>query len=904
MIHTSSLNFFLHSISLQKNINRQYPLHCVIESRCIENLKEVENLLCYHELNTNIMDTTSKIKYSPYVNVKDDNGQNCLHTLAESLTNETYEVIFPLMKILLSHGCNANFPNHDGKTAFLMVLEKLSQIKQRKEIAEYFIKNGDLDFYTHKSEEIIDLVMNQKVKYLNVLPDKDEFVVNFDNLMDLLMDGDINKFETKFSLLKGSCADMEAYKEHLSTFLEVAVAKSLINIVDLLIDFGVDINKIPKSGKSKLSPPFLAYKNSNVGILRSFLLQPEIKLYQLYDNGKIKTLLHLFFDDFKSQSYTSYKKSNFSRQLTCNQKKCFDLVIKHTKCDRDLINACDGEGLVAIYYSVRYKIDYFTMELLKHGAYIGTVVNGIRTSLLTDFLDNCIVPNDRFYDDEAYEIKLNYGFLMPSQPKVNQRKFRRLGKQDKSMPISQKTSEEFHSLVKAAEDKYAEEMKPLTRIAESAEIRRFLMHPVLSSFILLKWNKINFLIYANLLLILMYMFSFISFILLSQSLSESERDTSILYNLFFVLSLISLSLLILRESMQFVLSIKQYVQAISNWIDIGLISSSVAVLFFQWNLSEHLSRVFRTVIILLVVAEYFNLLGLLPLLSISLHTKMFKKVCMTFVKSLSFYSVMILGFAFSFYTLHGDKFAKDLEKEQKEPHDEKLIIPPLNLTRNDRYNNFYTIGLSVVKSFVMLSGELEGGYIHQEGVSYALLFLLFFFLVVIVLYNLLNALAVSDTQEIKSDAKLIDLHQRILTMQEAEQAVFKRNSKLGDWLKKVISMFPMTIPEGSIIIYPNRSRHIYIRPSEAIVLDEWIPNRFNIWKKHVKINQEIVLDIRELLAKKREERTVNAVRKLKENRNEKLANDIMRINEMISDIQANMTKLQSDVYSLKKRVNL
>jgi len=854
------------------------------------------------------LDSAHKIKYSPYANVKDSNGQNCLHTLAECLTNDTYEVIFPLMKILLAHGCNANYPDRELKTPFYMVLEKLPQLKNRKDVADYFIKNGDLDFYTHRSDEIIELVMNQKVKYLNVLPDKEDFIVNYENMMQLILDDEINKFETKFFFFKDSCVDMDEYKEYCSAFLEVAVARSLINIVDLLIHYGVDINYVHKSSKYKIPPPFIAFKNANVGILRSFLLQEKIKLYhtmQVTETIKNKTLLHLFFDDLKSRSYSTYKKSNFSREMTCDQKKCFNLVLQHAKCNRELINEHDEMGLPAIYYAVRYKIDYITIELLRNGAYIGTVIKCIRKSLLTDFFDSCITTNDKFYDDEDFEIRLNYGFLTPSQPIVDQKKFRELGNKDTYLPISQKSPEDFEILVKASEAKYAEEMKPLKKIAENVEYQRLLMHPVLSSFVLLKWNKINFLIYINLVLILMYMFSFIPFILLCQTTPEAERAGSFMYNLFYILSFISLSLLIFRESMQFFLSIKQYVQAQSNWIDMALIISSLTILLFQWQIPNHISRMLRTVIILLAVAEYFNLLGLLPLLSISLHTKMFKKVCTTFVKSLSFYSVLILGFAFSFYTLHGDKYTKDLDKYYTNgPDNSSNALPPLNETRSDRYNNFYTIGLAVIKSFAMLSGELEGSYMHQEGLTYGALFLLFLFLVTIVLYNLLNALAVSDTQEIKSDAKLIDLHQRILTMQETEEAVFKRNSYMGDYFKKVISMFPNTIPEGSITIMPNRSCHIFVRQTEPIVLNEWVPSNLSFLKKNVKINEEIIQDIRNLLARKREERTVNAIRKLKENRNEKLANDIIKINEMISDIQTNIIKLQSDVYSLKKRVNL
>lgn len=187
-----------------------------------------------------------KLKFSPYVNVK-VGGQNSLHILAESLTADSCDKIFPMMKILISYGCNANFPNYEGKTPFLIVLEKLSQIKEastRREILDHFIANANVDFYTHKSEEILEMMVNQKLKF--PLPEKEVFTANYESMIQLLRDGDINTFEKLFSLFKGFCEDSDTYKEYCTEFLEIAVERSLINIVDLLIDFNVDVNRIRK----------------------------------------------------------------------------------------------------------------------------------------------------------------------------------------------------------------------------------------------------------------------------------------------------------------------------------------------------------------------------------------------------------------------------------------------------------------------------------------------------------------------------------------------------------------------------------------------------------------------------------------------------------------------------------
>jgi hypothetical protein len=106
-----------------------------------------------------------------------------------------------------------------------------------------------------------------------------------------------------------------------------------------------------------------------------------------------------------------------------------------------------------------------------------------------------------------------------------------------------------------------------------------------------------------------------------------------------------------------------------------------------------------------------NNLKQVPILSISIHTKMFKKVCMTFVKSLMFYSMMIIAFAFSFFSLQGDKFAKDNLKYMSGWRDGTNDIPVTNATRNERFNNFNTVGSAIIKSFVMLTGELETSYV-------------------------------------------------------------------------------------------------------------------------------------------------------------------------------------------------
>lgn len=637
------------------------------------------------------IDDSNGINYSPYVNVKLDNGQNSLHILADALTDDNYATIFGMMKILLTHRCNPNFPNYDGKTAFFVLLERLPQLKNRDEILDYFLENADIDFFTHRGNEIVEMVMNEKLKF--ELPQREDLLVNFDLLVTLLTSMEVNKFETLFPLFKTSCADAEIYADCCSMLLEVAVERSLINIVELLIDYGVDINKVTNFNKYKMPPTCKACADANPGILRLFLLHPKVKLSYGNDVQR-NTLLHHFFDDYKKQSYSMFKRLG-SHEMSWNQKKCFDLLMAHPKWNRDLINSLDNAGLPAIYYAVRYKKDYITLQLLKNGAYIGTAVKGIRKSLLEEFLNSTISTNDRYRDDDDLEIKIDYNFLAPP--------FKETATKKKQIKL----------LNCPTQDQYVEEMKPLKKIAENAELKPLLSHPTIASFILLKWKKLGFVVYSNLLLIVLFMITFIPFTVLCQTIPVEEQSHNISFVTFQVLSLVVLGFMILREATQAMLSLKQYIFDVTNWVDIALMTSALIILLIETQIPNHLSRLLRTLVILLATAEYFNVLGMVPILSVSIYTKMFKRVCTTFVKSLAFYSVMIVAFAFSFYSLQGDKFSKDMMMLGRDGLPSTTNdIPATNATRNERYNNFYTVGSSIIKTFVMLTGELEGSYVR------------------------------------------------------------------------------------------------------------------------------------------------------------------------------------------------
>ncbi|KAL7016831.1 hypothetical protein ACKWTF_010152 [Chironomus riparius] len=860
---------------LVQNNKHKYPLHHVIESKCIENLEAVEKSLW------NIESTAGyKLKIASSVNVKNSENQNSLHLLIDYLTNENVDEIFKMIKILVSYGCNPNSPDNSQNSPFYLFIKKLNELQNGHEILDFFVKNSEIDFFTHKSTEIIEMM---KDKYLIDIPQDEPFSFIHEAMLNLLEIGNINKFETKFTF-----CDFHNDLDNLSKYLEVAVSKSLINIVDLLIANGIDVNRISKESQQKIPPIFLAYKNADLGVFKSFLLAKPITRVSLY-HEKIKysrTLLHNFFYDFDSKQ----KKI----ELTVDQKKCFDLLLNDPRCNRNYLNTLGKYGNPAIYYSVGYGIDYMTMKLLEKGAFIGPVITKIRKSLFKDFLDSCITSNNEFHDNKDFKVSINYKFLMPTSDVDNKLRRRYSVFNQKldnnnylSKPclnnVEQGLLEAYPS--EKTSNKYSPEMSPLKMLTKNDHYKHLIMHPVISSFVCLKWKKIRFSLYLNLLLTLFFILTFIPFIVIHRKTPKSEHYKLPNHLLLFIFSCISLFMLAIREIMQFLQSPMRYFKFLSNYIDITLITSSTCVLL-ELVSNRDLLRILHTIIILLSTWECFNLLGFLPLVSISLHIKMFKKVFMTFLQSLAIYSVIILGFALSFHTLHGDRFWMDLQVCGDKNFTDDMIEIPTNTSRSDRFNNFYTLRSSIIKSFVMLTGELDASDIYLESFTYIGVFMLFLFVVTIVLYNLLNALAISDTQEIVCDAKLIDLNERILTMYQHELNIFNGSSAQSETFQKIISLFPDTIPDGIIILKPNLSRNV-LKSNEESITNDFLPNILKYLGLEMTVSRDILQDMCNLLIKKRETHAEDNVRYFMKF----IHHNMIKMNEQIGDLK----KMQAGV---------
>lgn len=727
------------------------------------------------------------------INVKYGN-RNCLHILTDLLPSENYDNIAECIKILLRNGCDPNMPNEKSRTPFFSLLKIQPKLSNSNDLVDYFIDNFPIDAYTYKAEDIRRMFEKQNPR--QKLPPKVEKTINTEYMLDLLRKRNETEFENNFKLFKeNSVKTMKgavdvnasnAFEEDCAEFLYTAVQNDLENVVELLINEGVDVNRKTANAGQKRPPAFLACASGFNRILKMIMeAKPEPETVF----GK-RNLLHEVCQHFGMDP---------SNNKNVNFQKCFDLVLNESD-----VNQKDESGCTPLHYAVRYRNDEAVKALLEKSSYIGTKnilgetpIDDISREVLQDFLDDCVTTNVRRTGDEEHEVYLNYKFLQASKTFKN-------------------------------EDEFRPEIAPLQIIANNTELRPLILHPVLSSFLYLKWSKLSPLFYANFLMFSIFMMSLVVYMVLCQSIPVADQNSSGWYCFFFVMSFIGLLVLMIRELFQCVLSPRDYIKSLENWFEVALIILGWIVLF-QSNESDdnNTQRVLRGVTILFAACVFLLLIGTLPILSLSTHMVILRKVSTTFLKSICLYLVIPLAFALSFYTLFGGKHVKKTGE-----------ITAANSTTSDAdddsdlFNSFEYPGIAIIKTFVMLTGEFDASSLNldRNGASYSIIFILFVFLVTIVLFNLLNALAVDDThvssfvdkklmqnniklfnflQVIKLEGELVDLSQRISVLNKYEKIILSRSGSWR-WLKAIISIFPNTIPEGKIVIRPNKSNEIFV----------------------------------------------------------------------------------------------
>jgi hypothetical protein len=167
--------------------------------------------------------------------------------------------------------------------------------------------------------------------------------------------------------------------------------------------------------------------------------------------------------------------------------------------------------------------------------------------------------------------------------------------------------------------------------------------------------------------------------------------------------------------------------------------------------------------------EMLLMSGRLPLLSVQFE--MLRTVTLTFLRYMMGYFTLLIAFALSFHIFF---------RGSSEQGGAEMFANPF---------------FSLLKTIVMFTGEFEVSNLSFGTVPYTshVIFLLFVVLMAIVLLNLLNGLAVSDTGEIRKDAETLSLAARAKLISRIEGMV--------NALPKFINL--AVEPKEMFVIHPN-----------------------------------------------------------------------------------------------------
>jgi hypothetical protein len=240
----------------------------------------------------------------------------------------------------------------------------------------------------------------------------------------------------------------------------------------------------------------------------------------------------------------------------------------------------------------------------------------------------------------------------------------------------------------------------------------------------------------------------------------------------------------------------KYLGNSSNFLDIAMIILTFIILYVPtrniWNPQRfgrlnnneesdlergcEVKRAISALIIVLVFSRFLGSLAQLPgFKEYNIYLIMFNKVMKSYFKVMVWFGCYILAFGLGFYImLHDDKSTNSNTTITNGTRSNCYNCVPQNDTANqvassnsfscycddkDEKAKFDHPFLALIKTWTMFIGEIDFEGLHIKGgdisTTMGYIYLLsFIFMIVIVVMNLLNGLAVSDTQKIVSESKI------------------------------------------------------------------------------------------------------------------------------------------------------
>jgi len=778
------------------------------------------------------------------VNILDSFGDTPLHIIAkQKLKGQSEDIVSKyihcIRRLVYHKGINVNVCNKNGYTpVHYAALHSTEQVVQ----TILLCAGDDLDIDTYKAglkekKSARETILKNFPKLAELLPEEGrprnkKEAVDSSILFKYLYERDFKSFIIGISVVSREELDNT---DGSSTLLQYCAKEGLESPASALLDRDVDPNATCLADPR--SPAFLACYSGQPGILKLLFQKHEPESVNLINGRDAReTALHAILKSPRADTSTFHT----------DYRGCLDLLLQYLPRLKIDINAADFKGNTALHYAAQNDDSYAVLSLLKHGAYIGIrnvlgepPLANMSPKMLETFLDGCLDRNHEFPREDTYEVTFSYKFLVPPprescmQQQQQQQHEEQQPSVQAALPVNDCDSPReplAHQNISTA--RINTETEPLLYISQSRDLRYLLKHPIFTSFLDLKWHRICIFFYFNLIFCTLFVAVLTLYILLwygkphivdsykdsvnTSTISSGETEESAMETMAFfkynasgfwwAVLIVFQVLLTVRELFQLVVFSSKYFKNPENYLEFILLVTSAAILFSDW-VHGHARQHFSAVAILLSWAELVLLIGRHP--SLSVNIEMFKRVSWNFLKFLAWYAILIIAFALSFYALFRD-CGGATECGEAGDSNENFFLHP---------------GMSVFKTVVMLTGEFDVASIPFVSfpVTSHIVFILFIFLIAIVLFNLLNGLAVSDTQAIRDDAEIVSYVSRVRLMSYIEMLFQSPSFLVVGTLRRIcccwptvslkpiagrIYLFPYKVPDNVIRVLPNQGSRI------------------------------------------------------------------------------------------------
>ncbi|XP_061380522.1 transient receptor potential channel pyrexia-like isoform X3 [Danaus plexippus] len=511
-------------------------------------------------------------------------------------------------------------------------------------------------------------------------------------LFKAIINGHLNCVET--ILEKGASINMLMPGD--VNVLHVAAEYGHLSMLEFLMEYGDGvikqfINSLTTPDRRGIGAIHFAVLNNNVKCLEYLISQDaDIRLRTTPSPHKSATPLHLAANRNYVECAKVILNCDKTTILEVNSLGWYPLHSAGHHGSRDVISLLLQEGADLSEYTAAPKFKRTAIDM---------IINNVSkpTEFLEDVFDSYISSNSQNLNDSKCVVTVDYKILLPTACEMEQMKV-------------------VESLLKTG-NRYGQQ--------------KLLVHPLLESFLYLKWQALLPFFYAIIAIYAMFVSSLTIFItsIFFYKDTNTDRPAYLAPHIWSYVVYSTICLIILQELLYMNLKNTRYFRQLETWIKVFslLLAASLppVVAFFSDSVTD-LPRHIATCSLLLSWIELMFLLSRFP--NWGYYVLMFGKVASNVIKILLTFAFLVIGFSLSFM----------IQFKSEMPFDGPWA--------------------AFVKTMVMMTSEFDYMDLFDEAHSndlakslivVRLIFVIFLILAAIVLMNLMVGVAVNDINDLE-----------------------------------------------------------------------------------------------------------------------------------------------------------